>query len=164
MNKKLKAITVIVTALLTGCAGYSPPKDIIGQHRDVLIAQMGPPERELVSEDYKVLHYPRGPAGSHTYFIYTDDNDRVVRWEQVLKEELFDKIKPGMTSEEVMRIVGITKITNMLGRNRGYVWHYRYESPFRCKSFVIEFTLEDVVRSAGYRLRSGRRCTYVGSG
>lgn len=108
----------------------------------------------------KKLHFVRGPGGWDTYFVYLDDTDRVVRWEQVLTEERFDTIRSGMTQEQVIDAIGISKITNGLGRNRGYVWHYRYKTT-QCRSFVVEFTPEDVVRSAGYLFRA-RQCRYVG--
>jgi 3-phenylpropionate/cinnamic acid dioxygenase small subunit len=102
-------------------------------------------------------------AGSLTYFIYLDRKDLVIKREQILTENRFETILPGMSSDQVISILGITKITHGLARNRGYVWHYRYENT-QCKSFVIEFTPEDTVRSAGYRIRSGRSCKYVGMG
>ncbi len=171
MYSKLSTpILVFVAALLCGCAGYSPhqghfgqPLDVAGESQDVLVARLGPPERALHIDGLRVLHFPRGPAGSHTYFVYVDNQDRVVKWEQVLTEERFNTIQPGMNQDEVVNLIGITKITNGLARNRGYVWHYRYETP-HCKSFVIEFTPEDTVRSSGYRFRNGRKCKYVGSG
>ncbi len=163
MKTLIAMVCAIVAFGLAGCAGYSPRSDLVGQSRASLIAQMGAPEREYASQGLQKLHYPRGPAGSHTYFVYLDGNDRVVRWEQVLTEERFDTVRPGMTKDEVLDLLGVPSVTNGLGRNRGYVWHYRYETPF-CKSFVIEFTPEDIVRSPGYRMRSGRRCKYVGMG
>ncbi len=122
---------------------------------------MGKPERINRYQYYQILHFPRGPAGSHTYFVYLDDNDHVLKWEQVLKVQRFDAIEPGMTVDEVVEILGATKITNGLARNRGYVWHYRYENHM-CSSFVIEFTIENIVRSTEYRIRGGRTCKYVG--
>lgn len=163
MKTVLPMVAITVTLALSACAGYSPSRDMAGQDRATLIARMGAPEREYSSQGLRKLHYPRGPAGSHTYFVYLDSNDRVVRWEQVLTEERFDTVRPGMTKDEVLDLIGVPSVTNGLARNRGYVWHYRYETPF-CKSFVIEFTPEDVVRSPGYRIRSGRRCKYVGPG
>lgn len=148
---------------MAGCAGYSPNREIIGQSRATLIAAMGQPERVHSVGETQVLHFPRGPAGSHTYFVYVDGNDQVVRWEQVLTEERFSTIAPGMTKNQVIDRIGVTKITHGLSRNHGSVWHYRYETPM-CKSFVIDFTPEDTVRSAGFRFRSGRKCKYVGMG
>lgn len=163
MMHRYTLITLLFIAITAGCAGYSPNKHIIGQDRAALVADMGQPEREYEVDGSKVLHFPRGPAGSHTYFVYLDSNDRVMKWEQVLTEDRFATIAPGMTKDQVIHILGITKITNGLARNRGYVWHYRYDTP-HCNSFVIEFTAEDVVRSASLRKRSGRKCKFVGSG
>ncbi len=163
MKTRLSIASLFAACLVSGCAGYAPPNNLVGQGRDALISHMGPPEREYPTPAGQKLHYPRGPAGSHTYFVYLDSGGRVVNWEQVLTEEKFGMIRPGMTSEQVIDVLGSTRITNGLGRDRGYVWHYRYDTP-QCQSFVIEFTQDDVVRSAGYRLRSGRRCKYVGPG
>ena len=163
MRVSIKLLVLLASIAVSSCAGYAPSRTSIGQDRATLLASMGQPERIQAVNGMDVLHYPRGPSGSQTYFVYIDDNGRVAKWEQVLTEERFDTIRPGMTSEQVIGILGITKITHGLARNRGYVWHYRYETP-HCKSFVIEFAPDDTVRSAGYRIRSGRFCKYVGMG
>ena len=163
MRVSIKLLVLLASIAVSSCAGYAPSRTSIGQDRATLLASMGQPERIQAVNGMDVLHYPRGPSGSQTYFVYIDDNGRVAKWEQVLTEDRFDTIRPGMTNEQVIGILGITKITHGLARNRGYVWHYRYETP-HCKSFVIEFTPDDTVRSAGYRIRSGRFCKYVGMG
>lgn len=154
-------LALAITA--TGCAGYAPSGKLIGQDRVSVIHTLGQPEREYAVDGKKKLHFPRGPAGSHTYFVYLDDEDRVTGWEQVLTEQRFSQVAPDMTKEQVIDLIGVSKITHGLARQRGYVWHYRYFNQ-QCKSFVIEFTKEDIVRSAGYIIRGGRRCLYVGAG
>jgi len=151
---------VAITA--TGCAGYAPSAKLIGEPREALIQTLGQPERENVIEGKKTLHFPRSPAGSHTYFVYLDDEDRVTGWEQVLTEVRFNQVTPGMTKDQVIDLIGVSRITHGLARDRGYVWHYRYFNQ-QCKSFVIEFAKEDIVRNADYRIRGGRRCNYVGA-
>jgi hypothetical protein len=154
-------ISALIIALLSGCAGYSPSRDLVGQDRDVLVASMGQPEREYELDGVTVLHYPRGPAGSHTYFVYLDNLGRVVKSEQVLTEDRFNTIRSGMTKDQVIGVLGVTKITMGLSRQRGYVWFYRYENA-SCKSFMIEFKPDDTVRSTYYRMSMGRRCKHVG--
>ncbi|MCE2867117.1 MAG: hypothetical protein LW805_07155 [Oxalobacteraceae bacterium] len=161
MNSYLLYLTLTLTLVLTGCANYAPSSDLVGASRDVLTTRMGQPEREVSKQGYKELHFPRGPAGSHTYFVRIDENDRVLGWDQVLTESQFSRITPGMTEQQVIDTIGITKIVHGLALSRGYVWHYRFETT-QCKSFVIEFTPENLVRDAGYRIRSGRRCKQVG--
>ena len=162
MNKFfIKLFPVALLSLLTACAGYSPGRSLVGQTREFLIAQMGLPEREYASNAFQKLQYPRGPAGWHTYFVYLDQDDRVADWEQVLTEQRFDTLKPGMTRDEVIDSVGISRVRNQLARNRGYLWYYRYENT-QCRSFIIEFDGQNTVRGTGYIQRSGRRCHYVG--
>ena len=169
MSFKFRCIlSILLVSVACGCASYAPHQgnlgrqhDVIGETRNSLIARMGSPEREELTQGVRVLHYPRGPRGHHTYFVYLDREDRVINWEQVLTEERFNRITPGMTEEQVIGLIGVSKITHGLARERGYVWHYRYYN-YQCKSFVIEFTTEHVVRSAGYLIRGGRRCHHVG--
>lgn len=163
MKTSLSIAAISFALIASGCAGYMPSRDAIGQSRATLLAEMGPPEREQSWQGFQRLHYPRGPAGRHTYFVDLDSEGRVVGWEQVLTVERFNAVKPGMTRDQVIDLLGIAKTTNGLARNRGYVWHYRYDNP-HCTSFMIEFTQEDVVRGAGFRTRSGRQCHYVGPG
>ncbi len=157
----LTVLALCITAIVSACAGYAPSNNLVGQHRDSVTQTLGQPEREYVVDGKKKLHFPRGPAGSHTYFVFLNDEDKVVGWEQVLTEERFNQIVPGMSKEQVIDLIGISRITNVLARQRGYVWHYRYWNT-QCASFVIEFTPEDTVRSADYRIRGGRQCLYVG--
>lgn len=93
--------------------------------------------------------FPRGPWGKQTYFVYFDPAGTMTRWTQVLDEKNFDLIKPGMHRNEVIAIIGESKATYGLARNRGYVWNYRYVNTF-CMWFNIEFAPENLVRSTGY--------------
>ncbi len=146
---------------LTSCVSYAPSADLRGQSRVSVLQKLGQPEREYLADGKKKLQFPRGPGGSHTYFVYLDNEDQVLGWEQVLTEERFNQVAPGMTKDQVIDLIGVSKITHRLARERGEVWHYRYWNT-GCSSFVVEFTKEAAVRSAGYRIRGGRLCKYVG--
>lgn len=163
MKASFLILALLVVAGLSGCASRLTYDGLVGQSRASLIERMGAPTREYATQGLKKLHYNEGFGSSHTYFFYLDSNDRVIQWEQVRTEERFNQIKPGMKKDEVIDLLGDPTVTNGLARDRGSVWHYRYETPF-CKSFVIEFTDEDEVRSSGYRIRSGRTCKAIGVG
>jgi hypothetical protein len=96
MFRRLFPTTIVlcVVATVSACAGYAPSADTVGQRREELIQQLGQPERETTADGKKKLHFPRGPGGSHTYFVYLNDEDRVVDWEQVLTEARFNQILP----------------------------------------------------------------------
>lgn len=144
-------ITVSAGALIvSGCTAYAPNHAYIGLSRDETIAALGKPNpmpAELHAAER--LDFPRGPFGKHTYSVYFDELGRVSGFRQLLTDENFEKIIPGMDAAEVIHLIGISKDTFLLGRDRGYVWSYRYDTPL-CRWFQIEFTLENKVRSAGY--------------
>ncbi len=138
----------VLVVLVGGCSTYGPSQQMIGQDRNALVARLGPPTSELAQGQETRLEYARGPYGRHTYFITLDHEGRVKRWEQVLHPAQFQKIVPRMTKAEVLNIIGQSFEVSLLGRNRGEVWSYRYETPL-CVWFQIEFSQEGVIRSAG---------------
>lgn len=150
LRRCLSIISLAAAALLiSACAGYDPNDRLIGSSRDQVVEVLGAPSMERSSAEGYVMMYPRGPFGKHTYFVYLNEDGKVMRWAQVLNEKNFDRIKPGMHRDEVIMIIGEAKDTFGLARDRGYVWNYRYITP-HCFWFQIEFTREDVVRSTGY--------------
>lgn len=142
------------TVLLSGCAtSYSPEPDLIGRTPEEVIARLGPPIPPPASlSGIRRLDFPRGPYGRHTYFVYFNEQGRAERYVQVLDEKNFSLIKPGMDRSEVLELIGVSRDTFLLARDRGYVWNYRYVAidPSPCHWFQIEFTSEGKVRSTGY--------------
>jgi hypothetical protein len=130
---------------LSGCAGYAPNGTLVGQSQQVVIDSMGQPGR---TQD-RYVDYMRGPYGVHTYRLYFDHQNRLLRWEQLLTEDQFLKVREGMTQTQVIDLLGVSTVISELGRGRGEVWSYRYENPL-CQWFQIEFDPSGLVRSAGY--------------
>ncbi len=147
------AIAVLSPVLLGACAtSYAPSADIIGLCPEQVIARLGPPFPPPADLDgVRRLDFPRGPFGKHTYIVQFDANGRAERFTQVLDEKNFARIKPDMSTEEVREVIGVSRDTFVLGRDRGFVWNYRYITPL-CQWFQIEFTKEGKVRSSGYGL------------
>ncbi len=133
---------------LAACSGYVPPDALQGMHRDEVVARMGPPEMERRQDAGSRLEFPRGPYGKQTWFVYLDASGRASRAEQVLTEQNFSRVDVGMAQEEVRLLLGRPGNVQVLGRERGVVWSYRY--PSLCNWFQVEFTLQMSVRSAGY--------------
>ncbi|MHB8950186.1 MAG: hypothetical protein ACYC4S_14120 [Rhodoferax sp.] len=135
--------------LLPACSSYEATDRLAGLSRDEVVARMGQPDRERQVEAGTRLEFPRGPYGKNTWFIYFDASGRATRAEQVLTEQNFMRINPGMPQEDVIRLLGRPNEVQLLGRERGTVWNYRYESPF-CRWFQVELSLQQEVRLAGY--------------
>ena len=145
----LIAASLVASALLASCASYAPSASIIGLSREQVIARLGNPEPAPSGDNPPRLDFPRGPMGKHTYFVYFDEQGKAVRFEQALTEARFSKIVPDISTEQVIQLIGISRSTFGLARDRGFVWSYRYENPL-CQWFQVEFTTEGKVRSAGY--------------
>lgn len=137
--------------LLQACSGYAPPHALEGIGREALLARMGQPDMERATETGSRLEFPRGPFGKHTWFVYLDAEGRAIRSEQVLTEENFNRVHPGMAQDDVRRLLGRPSEVQGLARARGEVWSYRYENPF-CNWFQVELSLQREVRSTGRSL------------
>lgn len=140
---------LLLSPWLVACSSYAPPANLLGITRDQLIAQMGQPDRARQMDAGTRLEFPRGPLGKHTWFVYLDATGRAIRSEQVLTEQNFNRINPGMRQDEVRQLLGRPSEVQALGRSRGVVWSYRYEN-YLCQWFQVELTLEQQVRSTGY--------------
>jgi len=145
-------VLLLMSLLVSACVTYSPSERFIGMSREQVIAAMGRPyplPNEL--DQAQRLDFPRGPSGKHTYRVQFDTEGKASSYQQLLNEENFRLIKPGMDVDEVIDLIGMSRDSFGLARNRGYVWNYRYFTPI-CRWFQIEFTAEHKVRSSGYGL------------
>lgn len=153
MLRRLASIMLLaLSILLCACVAPTPSSSIIGLDKASLVKQVGKPQREGIYADGERWDYSRGHYGVFTYFVYFDSNGMVSRYEQVLSEKNFARIKPGMTKADVIQMIGDAPKYHSIARGRGYVWSYRNLSP-ECIWFQIEFDPEDVVRSTGYNRR-----------
>lgn len=157
------AMTGAATTLAACATSYSPSDAMVGLTREEVIARLGSPDpmpADLSSAAR--LDFPRGPYGKHTYSASFDSAGRATGFRQLLKEENFARIKPGMSTAEVVDLIGVSRDRFGLARNRGHVWNYRYITPF-CQWFQIEFTQENTVRSTGYGIPPEcRRPKFIG--
>ena len=149
MQGRPTRLSWLLVLLLAGCSSYAPPANLSSLSGDELIAQMGQPDRQRQMPTGTRLEFPRGPMGVHTWFVYLDASGRAIRSEQVLTEQNFNQISPGMAQDGVLQLLGRPGEVQGLGRSRGVVWSYRYENPF-CQWFQVELSQEQQVRSTGY--------------
>ena len=144
-------LSLTCLSMLTACSSYAPPTNLAGITKDQLFAKMGQPDLEQQTVVGTRLEFPRGPMGHHTWFVYLGPAGHAIRSEQVLTEQNFNQIPPGMTQDEVRQRLGRPSDVQGLGRSRGVVWSYRYEN-FNCQWFQLEISKEQRVRSTGYGL------------
>ena len=123
-------ITIFSALLLVACASYSGRGLKPGEDRlEKVVQVMGQPAMRWQNADGSVqLAFPRGPMGYHTYMVTMDTDGKLRQIENVLNEKNFARIQPGMSKDEVLRILGPSypNWTVYFERRDELVWEWRY--------------------------------------
>ena len=143
--------TMLLALAVSGCASlrYAPADLPAGASLAQVQAQLGEPTgRYARPEGGERLEFARGPFGRHTYMVDLDAAGRVLQWTQVLREEVFNEVAPGLGASDLLYKLG--RPAKRFGIWRGAtVWAWRYETPF-CQWFMVTVEPSGVVRDAGY--------------
>lgn len=122
-------IPMLLSSLLAACDNYGSRRLTPGVSRDAdVVAQMGAPAGEWQNADgSRTLEYPKGPAGPVTFMV-TVGPDGVLRTiDQVLSEPWFARVRPGMTRDEVRRLLGRPGRRDVFDLKPEEVWDWRIE-------------------------------------
>jgi hypothetical protein len=151
MKRLLRPLLFAATLALTACAAYGPSGLATGSTEAEVIKKMGSPTgQRSLPEGGKRLEFARGPSGFHTFMLDFDAQGRLQRWDQVLTEENFAKIQPGMDQSDVLALLGRpSEITGYGWHERRNAWSYRYWNSF-CQWFQVGVTLEGKVADSAY--------------
>lgn len=127
MDRRLAPLAVCL-ALLAGCASYSGTGLAPGvATEDQVRATMGRPAVEFTREDGgRTLAYPRGPLGTQTYMADLGRDGRLVAIRPVLNDDTFWRIQPGMTRDDILRLIGPPGETGHFSLSDTDAWDYRY--------------------------------------
>lgn len=119
-----RAFIVLLVLLASACASQ-PLRPGMGEAE--VVQAMGRPAMELRDPDgSRHLAYPSGPFGLHTYMARIAPDGRLRAVEQVLDDGRFDAIRPGMTSDELLRHIGPPGERTRFDNLRLTAWDYRF--------------------------------------
>jgi hypothetical protein len=156
-------IALLSGVLLAACVSYSGGSLKPGEARlEDVHSLMGPSAMRWQDADGSVqLAYPRGPLGYHTFMVKIGPNGRLQGITNVLDPAGFAHIRPGMTKDEVLRVLGPPdyKLTVYFKARDELVWDWRFCSDLGTPSrFQVLFddTL-GAVRSAISQVEVRRR-------
>ena len=89
---------------------------------------MGKPDTVWEEENgERVLEYPRGPNGVKTWMFDIGRDGKLRDWRQVLTEESFKRVRPGMSMDEVRRLLGRPRSTVQFRNRNEEVWDWLYQ-------------------------------------
>ena len=89
---------------------------------------MGEPSFEWKEPDGSLTwEFPRGPLGVVTYMVTIRADGVLKEIRQVLTQETFAQIRPGLAKDEVRRLIGRPGETMTFPAKKEEVWSWRYE-------------------------------------
>jgi len=137
-----------ILIVLAGCAAYDgsslrPGTSTEAEMRSV----MGNPAMERRDPDgMRHYYYPRGPLGNQTFIadVGTDGVVREIRG--VLSDDTFNRIRPGLSGEEVLRMIGPPRETAYFERLGQTAWDYKFQDTWGYPAiFSVMLDRNDVV-------------------
>ncbi len=127
MTRTLAApAAVALAASLWGCGVVSPVKN--GMAEVLVQARMGKPETVRKNSDgTQTWEYPGGPLGRQTYMVTVGADHAVKEVRQVLSDEYFAKVQPGMSRDDVRQLLGKPGVVSLFPARDEEVWSWRYQ-------------------------------------
>lgn len=120
-------------------AGLNKLSKGVSSEADVRMV-MGKPEIVWEEEDgTRTLEYPKGPEGARTWMFSIDRYGKMLDYRQVLTPENFGRIRPGMTRDEVRRMLGTPGSVVQFRLKNEEVWDWRYLDGVNTKMFNVHF-------------------------
>jgi hypothetical protein len=132
----MRALTLVVSlfaagAALVGCdrqrierlqAGVSTEADVR--------AEFGEPETVWMGAGgERTLEYNRQPEGRTNFMVTIGADGRMTALRQVLEPATFRQVAPGMTADEVRRMLGRPAKVTPYGLRNQVAWDWRYTQP-----------------------------------
>lgn len=104
---------------------------------------MGQPDTVWEEDDgSRTLEYPKGPMGHRTWFFTIGKDGKLADYRQVLTEENFSSIKPGMSMDAVRRMLGKPRSAAQFKLKNEEVWDWAYLQPDnKTRLFNVHFDM-----------------------
>lgn len=124
----MKTLALLLALACVACASYDgrglqPGVSTEAQVRGV----MGAPAAEYRDDDgSRVLAYPKGPLGTQTYMARVGPDGVLRSVSQVLNDDVFNQIAPGMTRAQIENLIGPPGETMSFALSGQVAWDYRY--------------------------------------
>nr|WP_151636479.1 outer membrane protein assembly factor BamE [Noviherbaspirillum aerium] len=151
MRKLIQGLVLAAFAILNaGCDNKGRPIEEFGLDKlekgissesDVRMV-MGKPETVWEDEDgTRALQYPKGPEGVRTWEFVIDKSGTLKDYKQLLTQESFARIKPGMTRDEVRRLLGKPRTVVQYKLKNEEAWDWRYQAGTDHRFFNVHFDI-----------------------
>ena len=122
-------VACAAAVVLAGCA--HPQLVHMGETADEVVAYLGEPAAKTPMPDGTVRYtYSGQPFGQVVWWLFLDQNGRVVSREQGLQEKYFNMLTPGKSTEaDVWALWGKCAQKYEFPLVKQHAWMYRYRAP-----------------------------------
>jgi hypothetical protein len=144
------AAFLVLALALGACASYSGSSLQPGVATEAQVREsMGAPAMEFANPDgSRQLVFPRGPLGTATFMADVGRDGKLIGIRQVLNDDVFYRIQPGQTEEEVLRTIGPPGQTMGFPLSGNYAWDYRFTDTWGYVAiFSVTFNRDRIVVS-----------------
>lgn len=102
----------------------------------------------------RTFEYPRQPMGHRNYMITIGSDGVMTALRQVLTPHVFEQIQPGMTQEQVRRMLGKPgqRMTYQLKQETDWDWNW-IDPPNQEMEFTVTFGANGTVKKSGSRIK-----------
>ena len=138
--------------VLAGCDYVAEKEMQVGvATQEEVISRMGNPTQVWQESDGgKVLEMSRQPEGTQTFQVKISPDGKYQGMKNVLVDAVFEQVKPGMTTEQVRRLVGPPANRVQLKLKNELVASYRFApGPGRTEMFDVYYDPEGKVIKTG---------------
>jgi outer membrane protein assembly factor BamE (lipoprotein component of BamABCDE complex) len=127
----MRAFILMLGALLTllGCDRTNELRPGISMAAEV-IEKMGQPAMEWQEGADRVWEYPFTPEGTRNYMLTIGPDGILKAMEQVLTPENFARVQPGMTRQDIRRLLGKPASVQFFELKQEEVWDWKEPSTF----------------------------------
>lgn len=156
----MRRLALMFGALLTllGCDRTNELRPGISTTAEV-IDKLGRPTMEWQEGANKVWEYPFTPEGTRNYMLTIGPDGILKAMEQVLTPENFAKVQPGMTREQIRRLLGKPASMQFFTLKQEEVWEWKEQTPHPSSDmrFNVHFSNTGIVTGTGrYEYPTGR--------
>ena len=151
MAKASLVAAMATLALLAGCDDQKIKELEEGVSTEENVrAQFGVPETIWQEPDgSRTFEYPRQPMGARNYMITIGTDGKMSSLRQVLAPHNFEKIQPGMTQEQIRRMLGkpAKMMPYQLKQTEEWYWNW-IDPPTRQMQLTVVFGPDRLVQSS----------------
>lgn len=144
-----RILTLLALLILSGCAAFEPPPPLTTEAE--ALAVHGEPTRRWDNGDgTTTLEYSTQPYGHRALMVTVDASGVVIDQYDALSDENLARVKPGMTQDEVSRLLGTHRSVQVFRLSGEEVWDWNVynDGPGVATLFNVHFIDGKVVRTS----------------